>query len=78
VQRSAALAPLLDRFVIHAAELLAPGGRMAWISPFPERSREMAERSKLLLTRALQVDLGGFDAELQVWRKAGGRRTAEL
>jgi 23S rRNA G2445 N2-methylase RlmL len=76
VQRSAALAPLLDRFVTHAAELLAPGGILSWISPFPERTRDVAERCRLLMMRALEVDLGGFDAELQVWRKAG-RGTAD-
>jgi predicted RNA methylase len=71
VQRTAQLAPLLDRFVAHAARVLAPGGRMAWISPFPDRSREVAKASGLSLTRALEVDLGGFVAEMQVFAARG-------
>jgi 23S rRNA G2445 N2-methylase RlmL len=69
VQRSAALGPLLDRFIAHAARVLAPGGRVAWISPFPERTRESAERAGLRMARALDVDMGGFTAELQVLRR---------
>jgi tRNA G10 N-methylase Trm11 len=66
VQRSASLAPLLDRFVAHAARVLAPGGRIAWISPFPDRSREVAAASGLTLAHAFEVDLGGFYAEMQL------------
>jgi 23S rRNA G2445 N2-methylase RlmL len=66
VQRTAALAPLLDRFVEHAAGLLAPGGRLSWISPFPERTRAVAEALGLVSLVAQEVDLGGFAAELQV------------
>jgi 23S rRNA G2445 N2-methylase RlmL len=73
VQRSAALAPLLDRFVAHAARLLAPGGRMVWISPFPERTRAVAEAQGLRVARARMVDMGGFSAELQELA-AGERR----
>lgn len=75
VQRSAALGPMLDCFVEHAAELLAPGGRMAWISPFPERTRAVAMENGLAVTRVQEVDMGGFPAELQVLRKGrGGKR----
>ena len=74
VQRSAALAPLLDRFVEHAARVLAPEGRLSWISPFPERTRKVAEASGLLVARAQEVDLGGFAAELQVLQPCRRRR----
>ena len=71
VQRSAALAPLLDRFIAHAARLLAPGGRMVWISPFPERTRAAAEARGLRVVRARMVDMGGFTAELEELSKPG-------
>jgi len=74
VQRSVTLAPLLDRFVDHAFHVLAPGGRMAWISPFPLRTRAVAAAAGFLLARTLEVDLGGFAAELQVLRKPGRPR----
>jgi predicted RNA methylase len=66
VQRSAALGPLLDRFVEHASGLLAPGGRISWISPFPARTRTIAGVRGLTVALAREVDLGGFPAELQV------------
>lgn len=69
VQRSSALAPLLDRFVAHAAAVLAPGGRLAWISPFPRRTEEMAAQKGLSLSRSWVVDMGGFSAEMQLFVK---------
>ncbi len=73
VQRSADLGPMLDRFVEHAASVLAPGGRMVWISPFPARTRAVAIARGLSLSRALEVDMGGFAAEVQVLLKEEGR-----
>jgi len=76
VQRGAGLGPMLDRFLEHAANVLAPGGRMVWISPFPERTRGVAEAHGLTLARSQEVDMGGFPGELQVFRKPrAGRRT---
>lgn len=69
VQRGAGLAPLLDRFVAHAASRLSSGGRLAWISPFPRRSREVAAAHGLALTAARDVDMGGFAAEMEVFQK---------
>jgi predicted RNA methylase len=66
VHRGSALAPLLDRFVAHAASVLAPSGRLVWMSPFPRRTEEMADRKGLALTLAREVDMGGFPAEMQV------------
>ena len=59
---------MLERFLAHATQVLAPEGRLCWISPFPERTRLAAERSGLFLSRALEVDLGGFAAEMQLYR----------
>lgn len=66
VQRGAGLAPLLVRFVEHAASLLPRGGRLVWISPFPARTREAAAAHRLALKETYEVDMGGFAAEMQV------------
>jgi 23S rRNA G2445 N2-methylase RlmL len=67
--RSVHLAAMLDRFVRHAASLLAAGGRMVWIAPWPARARAAATRAGLRLDWAHVVDMGGFDAEMQRWIK---------
>ena len=69
VQRASALGPMLDRFLVHAADVLAPGGRIVWISPFPRRTREFAATRGLALIEAREVDMGGFTAEMQVLEK---------
>ncbi len=69
VQRSADLGPMLDRFLEHAAGVLAPGGRLVWISPFPERTRGVAAARGLSVSRVLRVDMGGFPGELEVLEK---------
>jgi len=63
--RTAGLADMLDRFVAHAASVLAPGGRLVWIAPFPVRSRAAATRAGLTLEWARVIDMGGFEAEMQ-------------
>jgi 23S rRNA G2445 N2-methylase RlmL len=63
------LADMLDRFLVHVASVLVPGGRLAWMSPSPERSRTVAARAGLTLDWARTVDMGGFDAEMQRWIK---------
>jgi len=67
--RTAGLADMLDRFVVHAASVLVPGGRLAWITPWAKRARTAAEQAGLRLDGARTVDMGGFDAELQRWLK---------
>jgi 23S rRNA G2445 N2-methylase RlmL len=59
----------LDRFVQHVAGVLAPGGRLVWLAPWPERTREVAGAAGLQLDWARTVDMGGFDAEMQRWIK---------
>jgi 23S rRNA G2445 N2-methylase RlmL len=60
------LSTLLDRFILTAASVLKkPGSRLVWISPQPKRTRGRAEAEGLKLARALMVDMGGFDAEIQ-------------
>jgi hypothetical protein len=67
--RDATLGALLDRFVAHAARVLAPGGRLVWLSPFPGQTRARAEACGLHTPTGPLVDLGGFEAELQVFSK---------
>ena len=59
------LAPLLDRFLHNVARALAPGGRLVWLSPMPERTRGRLEEEGLTIDVARPVDMGGFRAELQ-------------
>jgi 23S rRNA G2445 N2-methylase RlmL len=63
--RERGLVDALDRFVEHAATVLAVGGRLVWITPWAERGRAAAARSGLSLEWARPVDMGGFDAEMQ-------------
>jgi 23S rRNA G2445 N2-methylase RlmL len=69
VARSAELAGMLDRFVDHAASVLRPRGRLVWMSPHPARSLERAKLAGLVLRRSLDVDMGGFVAQLQSFTK---------
>ena len=65
VTRDGKLGPLLDAFVTHAAASLVPGGRLVWLSPFPDQTATTGKRLGLKVTRHESVDLGGFQAELQ-------------
>ena len=65
VARDGTLATLLDAFLEHAKGVLAPSGRLVWLSPVPDRSAATARRLGLKVTRHELVDLGGFQAELQ-------------
>lgn len=69
VERTRLLPSMLDRFIERAASLLPPRGRLVWISPFPARTLDVAQRCGLTLTLAQNVDLGGFTAGLQAFRR---------
>ena len=71
VMRSGDLAPLLDRFMANAAKNLAAGGRLVWIAPFPAQSDRVAARAGLEPYVGFDVDMGGFSARLQAFRKPG-------
>lgn len=73
VVRTTQLGALLDRIVDRAAELLAPGGRLVWISPFGARTRARAEDAGLVVDYVQDVDMGGFDAQIQRIRKKPSR-----
>lgn len=76
VLRGEDLHSLLDRFLAHAAAVLAPGGRIAWITPVPAQSARVAKYVGLERIMTARIDMGGFDAEMQLLRvPEGGRRT---
>ena len=56
---------MLCQVVRNVASQLVPGGRMVWLSPFPEATARAAADAGLSVTRLGPVDLGGFTAELQ-------------
>lgn len=62
--------PLLDRIVSKAAEVLAPTGRLVWVSPVPDRTLAAARAAKLRVTFRQRVDMGGFSSELQRFERA--------
>ncbi len=49
---------------------LASGGRLVWLSPLPQLTRQVLSEHNLRLVYSKPVDLGGFDAELQRWEKS--------
>lgn len=57
----------LERF----ARVLAPGGRLVWLSPFPKDTRDVARALGLALTTRADVDLDGIAVELQAFDKPG-------
>lgn len=63
------VAPLLTAFVANAAAVLAPGGRLAWISPLPRVTDPALQAAGLVLRHSLTLDMGGFSGQLQRWDK---------
>jgi predicted RNA methylase len=57
--------PLLDRFLGHAARVLAPGGRLVWASPLPARTAAMGAKLGLRVEPICGFDMGGFSAQMQ-------------
>jgi 23S rRNA G2445 N2-methylase RlmL len=69
--RSGTLREMLSLFMVHAASLLGPKGRLVWMAPWPASARSTGLQVGLELESARVVDLGGFDVELQRWVKSG-------
>ena len=63
--RARGLSGVLCQVVRNVAGQLVPGGRMVWLSPFPDATARAATDAGLSSERLGPVDLGGFDAELQ-------------
>lgn len=65
------VAPLLTTFLAHAGAVLQPGGRLVWISPLPRVTQAAARGAGLVCRRAQPIDMGGFNAQLEVWSRPG-------
>ena len=73
ILRGPDLGAVLERLVVHAASALAPGGRLVWLSPMPRRTAETAARAGLVALSSIEVDMGGFHADLQAFQRPTGR-----
>ncbi|MGE5785980.1 MAG: TRM11 family SAM-dependent methyltransferase, partial [Myxococcales bacterium] len=67
-QRDGLLEPLLMEFLANARHNLAPGGRLVWLSPLPQKTAERARGLGFDVTRRGPVDVGGLTPELQILR----------
>lgn len=77
VARDGSLATLLETFLEHARRVLAPGGRVVWLSPLPERTAQRARQLGFHVDAGPDVDMGGFTARLQrLTRPAHATRAA--
>ncbi len=65
VLRARGLSGVLCQVVRHVAGQLVAGGRMVWLSPFPDATARAAADAGLEVERLGPVDLGGFSVELQ-------------
>jgi predicted RNA methylase len=66
VARDGSLASLLEAFIDRVAATLVAHGRAVFLSPLPARTEAWARARGLICVREPSVDLGGFDAEIQV------------
>ncbi len=73
VQKQGELVPFLERFVMHAAEVLRPGGRFVWVSPRGALTRARAKSCGLVLDRAHALTMGAFEAEIQLFHAPARR-----
>jgi 23S rRNA G2445 N2-methylase RlmL len=69
VLREKSLFATLDAVLSHGARLLTRGGRFVWFTPRGAESRRLASSLDLQMERVLQVDMGGFMTDLQVFEK---------
>lgn len=70
VQSAENLDALLGPFTNNLGVALAPGARFAWITPRPRSTDPWLQSSGFERQERHPVDMGGFVAELQRWRKA--------
>ncbi len=77
VARDGSIRDLLDGFIRHATRVLRPGGRLVWLNPMPQATEAAIADSGMQRVRLTVVDMGGFDAELQVLHRPGGPSKAK-
>lgn len=63
---------LLARTASRVAEVAAADARIAWLDPTPAAVEPVLEGAGFRLERTLSVDLGGFDARFELWRRGRG------
>jgi 23S rRNA G2445 N2-methylase RlmL len=68
-----ALDRLFQPFFTRVADVLKDGGRFVWISPLAERSARYARAAGLQPKLARTIDMGGFDAQIQVFVRSKRR-----
>ena len=69
VKRREDLHAFFDQLIDHLATVLAPGGRVVWISPLPARTARRAAERGFEIPLRRTVDMGGFDAEIQIFQR---------
>ena len=69
VARDGTIRHLLTSFVVRAAQVLVPGGRLVWLSPLPDLTEATGRQAGLRIETLLTVDMQGFDAALQVLQR---------
>jgi tRNA G10 N-methylase Trm11 len=67
------LPDLFSGFLRNASRVLAPSGRIVWMSPDGERTAELASREGLTVRSRRDVDVGGIRAEMQELVPSGTR-----
>jgi len=55
----------VERFLRNVAKVMAPNGRMAWVSPNAKVSNLIAAKVGLFVEREHDVDMGGFTLSMQ-------------
>ncbi len=68
---------LLERFAARVPSMLAPGGRLVWITPSPDRTGPVLRDAGLALGYARDIDLGGYEARLERWNRPAPHATAK-
>ncbi len=69
VQSATNLDALLLPFLENLAAALRRGGRFVWITPRPKKTDAVLAKAGFRKARGFAVDMGGFEAELQSWRR---------
>jgi hypothetical protein len=71
VARDGSLGPLLADTLRNAARVLAPGGRLVWLSPVESLTTAAGRVQGFDVENGPRVDLGGFEATVQIMRRKG-------
>ncbi len=76
VARDGSLRRQLEGFVARAAEVLDRTGRLVWLSPLPSATAAAGRRAGLRVEDREAIDMGGFEATLQIMHGRATRASA--